>query len=161
MKKDLWIGIGMVFLAFLCALDLWTVKNPDIIKNQVAVALFPWFMVGALALLGVILAVSSFVKMKKDGGPSDRKTMDWVRFRSTYAVPLLMFLILSAYIFLTPVIGFYVMSLLFFVGLGLLLGGFNRKNMIAVCIGSIATVLSVYLIFQVVLQVWMPDGLLF
>lgn len=161
MKKDLFIGIGMVFLAFLCVLDLRTVKNPDIIKNQVGVALFPWLMVGALALLGVILAVSSFVKMKKDRGPSDRKIMNWVRFRSTYAVPLLMFAILSAYIFLTPVIGFYVMSLLFFVGLGLLLGGFNRKNMITVCIGSIVTVLSVYLIFRVMLQVWMPDGLLF
>ena len=161
MKKDLWIGIGMVFLAFLCTLDLRTVKNPDIIKNQVGVALFPWLMVGALAFLGVILAVSSFVKMKKDGGSSGRKTMDWGRFRSTYAVPLLMFAILTAYIFLTPVIGFYVMSLLFFVGLGLLLGGFTRRNVITVCIGSIATVLSVYLIFQVMLQVWMPDGLLF
>ena len=161
MIKNLLIGIGMVFLAFLCALDLRTVKNPDIIKNQVGVALFPWLMVGALALLGLILAVSSFVRMKKDGGQSERKTTDWGRFRSSYAVPLLMFLILTAYIFLTPLVGFYVMSLFFFVGLGLLLGGFNRRNVITVCIGSIATVLSVYLIFQVVLQVWMPDGLLF
>lgn len=161
MKKDLLIGIGMVFLSFLCALDLRTVKNPDIIENQVGVTLFPWLMVGALAFLGVVLAVSSFVKMKKDRGQSERKPLDFGRFRSTYAVPLLMFAILTAYIFLTPVIGFYVMSLLFFVGLGLLLGGFNRKNVITVCIGSIATVLSVYLIFQVVLQVWMPQGFLF
>lgn len=161
MKKDLYIGIGMVVLAFLCALDLRTVKNPDIIKNQVGVTVFPWLMVGALALLGVVLAVSSYVKMQKEGGKSERRTTDWVRFRSTYSVPLLMFFILTAYIFLTPVIGFYAMSLLFFVGLGLLLGGFTRRNVITVCIGSIATVLSVYLIFQVMLQVWMPDGLLF
>lgn len=163
MKKDLLIGIGMVFLAFLFALDLRTVKNPDIIKNQVGVALFPWLMVGALAFLGLLLAVSSLVKMKKGrgGGQSERKTMDWGRFRSTYAVPLVMFAILTAYIFLTPVVGFYVMSLLFFVGLGLLLGGFTKKNVITVCIGSVVTVLSVYLIFQVMLQVWMPEGLLF
>lgn len=161
MKKDLFIGIGMVFLSLLCGLDLRTVQNPDIIQNQVGVTLFPWLMVGALALLGILLAVSSLVKMKKNGGKSEHKTINWGRFRSTYAVPLLMFLILTAYILLTPVVGFYVMSLLFFVGLGLLLGGFNRKNVIAVCIGSVATVLSVYLIFRVMLQVWMPEGLLF
>ena len=161
MKKDLLLGIGMVFLSFICALDLRTVKNPDIIANQVGVTLFPWLMVGALALLGLLLVVFSILKSMKAGEPSEQKAMDWVRFRSTYAVPLLMFAILTAYIFLTPVIGFYVMSLLFFVGLGLLLGGFNKKNVITVCIGSIATVLSVYLIFQVLLQVWMPQGLLF
>lgn len=161
MKKDLLLGIGMVFLSFLCALDLRAVKSPDIIKNQVSVTLFPWLMVGALALLGLLLVVFSLMKTTKEGGKSERKTVDWGRFRSAYAVPLLMFAILTAYIFLTPVIGFYVMSLLFFVGLGLLLGGFNRKNVIAVCIGSITTVLSVYVIFQVMLQVWMPQGLLF
>jgi hypothetical protein len=161
MKKDLFIGIGMVFLSFLCALDLRTVKNPDIIANQVGVTLFPWLMAGALALLGVILAVSSSVKMKRTGGQSVRKAIDWGRFRSGYAVPLLMFAILTAYIFLTPVIGFYVMSLLFFTGLGLLLGGFGQKNVFTVCIGSVVTVLSVYLIFRVMLQVWMPEGLLF
>jgi len=161
MKKDLLIGIGMVLLSFLFALDLRTVKNPEIIQNQVGVTLFPWLMLGALALLGVLLIVFSLVKMKRPGRQSDQPTTDWGRFRSTYAVPSLMFAILTAYIFLTPVIGFYAMSLLFFLGLGLLLGGFNRRNVITTCIGSIATVLSVYLIFQVMLQVWMPQGLLF
>jgi hypothetical protein len=51
--------------------------------------------------------------------------------------------------------------LLFFTGLGLLLGGFGQKNVFTVCIGSVVTVLSVYLIFRVMLQVWMPEGLLF
>lgn len=161
MKKDLLLGIGMLFLSLLCAFDLSNVKNPDIIENQVGVTLFPWLMVGALTLLGLLLIFFSVVKRKGEGETSAPKAKDWVRFRATYAVPLLMFAILTVYIFLTPVIGFYVMSLLFFVGLGLLLGGFNRRNILTVCIGSIATVLSVYLIFQVMLQVWMPQGLLF
>ncbi|MEW6333377.1 MAG: tripartite tricarboxylate transporter TctB family protein [Thermodesulfobacteriota bacterium] len=161
MKKDLLLGIGMMLLALLFALDLRTVKNPEIIQNQVGVTLFPWLMLGALALLGLLLVVFSLVKMKGPRGQAGKTTTDWGRFRSTYAVPSLMFAILTAYIFLTPVIGFYVMSLLFFVGLGLLLGGFNRRNVITTCIGSVTTVLSVYLIFQVMLQVWMPQGLLF
>jgi hypothetical protein len=161
LKKDLLLGIGMLFLSLLCAYDLTTVKNPDIIENQVGVTLFPWLMVGALTLLGLLLILFAVVKMKRDGGKPEQKPKDWVRFRATYMVPLLMFAILSTYIFLTPVVGFYVMSLLFFIALGLLLGGFDRRNIITVSIGSVATVLSVYLIFQVMLQVWMPEGILF
>lgn len=161
MNKDLPVGIVMVLLSALFALDLRTVKNPDIIQNQVGVTLFPWLMLGALALLGFLLIIFSLRKMKQRAGSAEQKPMDWGRFRSTYAVPSLMFVMLTAYIFLTPLIGFYTMSLLFFVSLGLLLGGFNKRNMLTVGIGSIATVLSVYLIFQVMLQVWMPQGLLF
>lgn len=159
MKKDLLTGVVIVALSVLCGLDLRTVKDPEIIKNQIGVTVFPWIMVAALALLGGMLIIFSLVKMRQGG--QDKKPFDWGQFRQMYAVPILMFCIVSAYIFLTPVIGFYVMSLVFFVSLGLLLGGFTKKNILTISIGSIATVAAVYLIFQVMLQVWMPQGILF
>ncbi|OHE23752.1 MAG: hypothetical protein A2Z43_01305 [Syntrophobacterales bacterium RBG_19FT_COMBO_59_10] len=160
MKKDLLLGAGLIFLAVLCAMDLRTVKEPDIIQNQVGVTQFPWLMVLALGFLGIALMISSLVKMKAAGGVGKAK-IGREGLRSKYAVPGLMFMILTAYILLVPVIGFYAMSVAFFVALGLLLGGFGKKNVISVVIGSACTALFVYLIFQVMLQVWMPQGLLF
>jgi hypothetical protein len=158
MKKDVWVGFIVMGLSFLCALDLKDVKNPDIIKNQVGVALFPWMMVVALALLGLFVAGAGFWRMHRE--KAIKKAPDG-SFGAKYTVPFLMFGFLTVYILLVPVIGFYMMSFVFFVALGLLLGGFKSKNIMMTGIGAVVTVAAVYGIFRIGLQVWMPEGLLF
>jgi len=160
MKKDIWVGLIILGLSVLFALDLKGVQNPDLIKNQVGVALFPWMMIVVLGFLGLFLSLSALLKMRREKGAARAKAPG-VTFGARYLVPFVMFLILTIYILLVPVVGFYVMSFLFFTALGLLLGGFQWRNVIRVSIGAVATVAAVYGIFQMGLQLWMPQGLLF
>ena len=158
MKKDVWVGLIIFALSVLCAWDLKDVQNPDIIKNQVGVALFPWMMVVALGLLGLFVTGAALWKLRRQ---REVRKAPGVPFWTKYTVPYAMFAILTGYIVLTPVVGFYAMSLVFFMALGTLLGGFKTKNIITTGIGAVVTVAVVYGIFQVALQLWMPQGFLF
>lgn len=160
MKKDIWVGLIIFALSVLFALDLRGVQNPDIIKNQVGVSVFPWMMIVVLGFLGLFVFVSALLKMRREKAAAKAKA-DGPTFWTKYTVPFVMFVILTVYILLVPVVGFYVMSLLFFIALGLLLGGFQWRNVIRVSIGALATVAVVYGIFQKGLQLWMPQGFLF
>jgi uncharacterized iron-regulated membrane protein len=158
MKKDVWVGLIIFALSVLCGWDLKDVQNPDIIKNQVGVALFPWMMVISLGGLGLFVAGAALWKLRRG---EDVPKAPGVPFWTKYTVPFLMLVILTAYILLVPVVGFYAMSVLFFFALGLLLGGFRKKNVITTGIGAVVTVAIAYGIFQVSLQLWMPEGFLF
>jgi hypothetical protein len=159
MKKDISVGLIIFVLSVLFALDLKDVKNPGIMDNQVGVAIFPWIMVVALGLLGLFVAIAGFLKLRKAAGKPVQRPV--VGFWTKYTVPYVMLLMVTIYIVLVPVIGFYVMSFVFFIALGVLLGGFDWKNILRVSIGAVATVAAVYGIFQISLQLWMPQGLLF
>jgi len=72
-----------------------------------------------------------------------------------------MFVLLCFYIFLTPVVGFYTMTFLFFVSTGILLGGTVKRNLVTVTSAALASIFGVYYIFQVYMRVIMPAGFLF
>lgn len=162
MNRDFYLGVGLIVLSVIFWMELEGVKNPAIMSEELSAAVFPRLMTGALAFLGLLLSVSSFAKWRRKHPEEIPKAgATWSRFKSTYQVPLLMFFALTAYVFLIPVVGFYVMSLCFFMSLGLLLGGLQIKNLITVAATSLGAVLVIYYVFQVHMRVFMPGGFLF
>jgi len=72
----------------------------------------------------------------------------------------LMFAFLTAYIFLIPVVGFYSLTIGFFLCVGFLLGGWGRKNAVTVVLTSFAAAILIYYVFEVNMGVIMPRGFL-
>jgi hypothetical protein len=163
MKRDVYLGVGLVVLAAILWTELGKVKNPAIMKEEMSAAVFPWLMVGTLAFLGAVLAVSAFLRIKRDSGggvPNGEPVPGWHVLKTIYLVPLLMFALLTVYIFLIPVVGFYSLTILFFLSVGLLLGGWGRRNVVTVVITSLGAAILVYYVFQVNMGVIMPAGFL-
>jgi hypothetical protein len=72
-----------------------------------------------------------------------------------------MFLFVAGYIFLIPVIGFYTMTVLFFIALGMLLGGVSYRIFFKVAGATVGVILVIYFLFEVSLQVYMPTGMFY
>lgn len=163
MKRDVYLGVGLIVLAAILWTELGKVKNPAIMKEEMSAAVFPWLMVGTLAFLGFLLAISSFVRMKRDGdgdAVASTPVSRWTALTTTYLVPGLMFAFLTVYIFLIPVVGFYSLTIAFFLCLGFLLGGWGRKNAVTIVITAFAAAILIYYVFEVHMGVIMPRGFL-
>ena len=163
MKKDIFLGSLLIALSLGLLVELRGTKNPAIMMDQVSAAAFPNLLVGILLLLALLLITTSAIKLKKEkalGIKSEPAKLNWNKLKYTYQVPIVMFVFLSFYIFLTPVIGFYTMTFAFFVSTGILLGGPGRRNIVMVVSAALAAIIGVYYIFQVYMYVIMPRGFL-
>ncbi|MEW6672631.1 MAG: tripartite tricarboxylate transporter TctB family protein [Thermodesulfobacteriota bacterium] len=161
MKKDLVIGLVTIAVSAACVIDLVTMKQGFVMADQVSASFFPYLMIGLLGGLGVLQVINASIPIlrARTGPQSAPKQNDWGAFWKRYQVPFLMFIFVSGYIFLIPVIGFYAMTVVFFIALGMLLGGFSIKNFLKVAGATAGTVLFIYFVFEVSLQVYMPTGI--
>ena len=163
MKKDIVIGLAATAFSAACLVSLGNMKQGFAMEDNVSASFFPYVMVGLLGFLGVLQTINAFtalLKAHKDSGKTTDK-VDWEKFKNRYQVPFLMFFLVAAYIFLIPVIGFYTMTLVFFIALGTLLGGPSLKNLLKVSGAAAGTILFMYLVFQVSLRIYMPDGIFY
>lgn len=163
MKKDLVIGLLTVGVSAAFVTELATLKQGFVMADQVSASFFPYLMIGLLGFLGVLQTINASTAMLKARGDrsSAAKQVDWDQFKKRYQVPLLMFLFVSGYIFLIPVIGFYTMTVLFFIALGLLLGGLSYKIFLKIAGATAGVILIIYYLFEVSLQVYMPTGMFY
>lgn len=162
MKKDLVVGLLTIAVSIACVVNLVTMKQGFVLEDQVSATFFPYLMTGLLGLLGVLQVVKASAVLLREhkGHQSPPQAFDWETFKKRYQVPFLMFSFVSGYIFLIPAIGFYAMTVVFFIALGVLLGGLSFKNFLAVAGATAGTVLFIYFVFEVSLRVYMPSGIL-
>ncbi|MBM4313193.1 MAG: tripartite tricarboxylate transporter TctB family protein [Deltaproteobacteria bacterium] len=163
MKKNIVIGLVTTAVSAACLVSLSTMKQGFAMEDNVSASFFPYVMVGLLGFLGVLQTINAFVDLLKAGKDPDKKAVktDYGEFWKRYQVPLLMFILVAAYIFLIPVIGFYTMTAVFFLALGLLLGGPSLKNILKVSGAAAGTILFMYLVFEVSLRIYMPSGIFY
>lgn len=162
MKKELVIGLVTIAVSAACLIELATLKKGFIMADQVSASFFPYLMIGLLGLLGVLQTINASAAMlKARSDPAAQKQVDWDQFKRRYQVPLLMFLFVAGYIFLIPVIGFYTMTVLFFIALGMLLGGVSYRIFFKVAGATVGVILIIYFLFEVSLQVYMPTGMFY
>lgn len=163
MKKDVAIGLAAMAIAAACLVSLSNMKQGFAMEDNVSASFFPYVMVGLLGFLGLLQAINSIVevlKVRRARGEEAEK-VDWAKFWQRYQVPLLMFAQVAVYIFLIPVIGFYTMTAVFFLALGVLLGGPSLKNVLKVSGAAAGTILFMYFVFQISLRIYMPEGILY
>ncbi len=163
MKKDIVIGLVTVAVSAACLISLSNMKQGFAMEDNVSASFFPYVMVGLLGFLGVLQTINAFadlLKARKDPG-GKREKIDWGKYWKRYQVPFLMFSLVAVYIFLIPVIGFYTMTVIFFIALGMLLGGPSLQNLLKVSGAAAGTILFMYLVFQVSLRIYMPSGIFY
>ena len=163
MKKDIVIGTAAMAFCAVCLVSLGQMKQGFVMEDNVSASFFPYVMVGLLGFLGLLQTISGIAGLlnARHAPQAEAKKIDWRAFWERYQVPLLMFSLVAAYIFLIPVIGFYTMTALFFLALGILLGGLSRKNVLKVSGAAAGTILFMYYVFQVSLRIYMPDGIFY
>ncbi|MHB8770311.1 MAG: tripartite tricarboxylate transporter TctB family protein [Syntrophales bacterium] len=163
MKKDVVIGLAATAFSAACLVSLSNMKQGFAMEDNVSASFFPYVMVVLLGFLGVLQMLSSLAGLLKARKDPEKKSerIDWGKFWKRYQVPFLMFTSVAVYIFLIPVIGFYTMTAIFFITLGGLLGGPSLKNLLKVSGAAAGTILFMYLVFQVSLRIYMPEGIFY
>ena len=140
--QDLVIGLITVALGVF----LWT-YTPEFSEHTQQ---FSRFVLALFIGLGAILAVLSVINGKKPGGKEVKV--------AEFGNPLIMFVILIAYVILMTVLGFFTASALFMVGTMLFMG--YRKPIPIICVTG-GMLGFVWWLFSHTLMVRLPEGILF
>ncbi len=142
--QDLVIGIIVAALGVF----LWTYTNGPKISDQNRN--FSRFVLAVFIGLGLILAVISIVNAKKPRG----KEVTIPEFKN----PLIMYVIIIAYVLLMTRLGFFAATVLFMPVVMLFMG--YRKPIPIVCVTA-GMLAFVYILFVLELKVRLPKGILF
>jgi hypothetical protein len=101
-----------------------------------------------LGIFFILSAVMFLMKPKKEKPLSGLVTSNRVKA----------FALVAVYIILIPILGFFVSTFLFAV---VFMSIFNSKGIVKYLVTSGIFTLAMYLLFDVVLKIWFPAGLLF
>jgi len=113
---------------------------------------FPLFLSATMALIGAVMVAMTFVSPQQYQKATDADP------RNSPRLPLMMAGLVSVYVLVSFSLGYYVATAAFLVGAPLI-AGFRRGVPIAVC--AIVCVALIYGLFDLALQVRMPQGVLF
>ena len=141
-KQDAVIGIFMIAVGIFCWIN--TRKLDPEVNNYTHIVL------AITMILGAVLTIWSFVK--KDVPAGDDVSI------SEFKNPMIGFVILVVYVFLMGTIGFFVSSAAFMVAFAYWMG---YRRWIPIVGTTIGMLLFVYVLFNVMLKVRLPMGLLF
>ena len=140
-KQDLVIGLTTVALGVF----FWT-YTPDF--SDVSKR-FSRFVLVLFIALGLVLCVTSILKAKEPAG----KEVALEEFKN----PMIMFVLVTAYVILMSVLGFFTASALFMPAVMLFMGYRKPIPMICVTVGMLG---FVYVLFVAWLKVRLPSGIL-
>ncbi|NJP36248.1 tripartite tricarboxylate transporter TctB family protein [Alkalicoccus luteus] len=129
-------------------------------ESQLGPGTFPQLIAVLLAVLSLVLLIRKIIDMKRAAGTGASAGEQFRAFIHEYKLVIIMFAMLTVYIVLIDVIGFVVMTLLFVIAAGLLIGPKKRKNIVILVCVSVVLTFSTYLFFQNVLYVRFPSGIL-
>jgi putative tricarboxylic transport membrane protein len=146
-------AIGIFLIIFSAAAHYLAGKMPAA-KQGLGPGDYPKVILKVLFILGLSLAVSSFVRIRKAAGKNNVKNFDKNELKNV----LILFLCVAVYIWLVNFLGFIILTPFFLFALMYILGLKKWFRMIAI---SVLTTAVVYLIFNRLLLVLLPRFSLF
>ncbi|WP_126425430.1 tripartite tricarboxylate transporter TctB family protein [Brevibacillus marinus] len=146
-KTDFFVGIALILLS----VAVWITSGsfPSVGETDVGPSFFPRLIAGGLVLLSLIMIAGSF-RHRQDNDKDAAPTL-WGR-------TILGFVCMFAFLALIYIGGFHLATPLFLFGFMWLYG--YRKPMASILVAVLVT-LFIYFIFEVLLQVPLPAGVLF
>jgi len=149
MKKSN-IIFGILFIIFSIWVIIFTLNNfPAGVNNVPGPAMFP-VIISGIMILSSLLIILHYLRLKEDA------TINWLSDDKKRVY--LVMAIITLYIILVPIFGFYVMSFILLMGL---IKWFRNKGFVYTGIVSIAILGFVFLVFNIVLRVPLNFGMLF
>ncbi|GLO67979.1 tripartite tricarboxylate transporter TctB family protein [Oceanobacillus kimchii] len=118
---------------------------------------FPNIIIAVLVFLSVCLLAHSIYRFTKE--PKAKNVSIRNAFRSNKKV-IITFGLFAAYVFILPYAGYFIASILFLISLYTVLAP-NKNKIILVSLFMIGLVFILYVVFQQVLSVFLPPGILF
>ncbi|GAB3797613.1 tripartite tricarboxylate transporter TctB family protein [Virgibacillus kimchii] len=132
-------------------LDVRSLPNP---QERVIVEILFWVLV---VLLAIEASRTTYKLWKENKNENNKQSIKSILKGWILNKPVMLFVGLSLYILLLPIIGFFVTSAIFLVTYNYLLGS---KKLWELTLLPIAILISVYILFVLVLDVRLPDGFL-
>lgn len=154
---ELLIGIGLILLSIL----IYVISGdlPSINESQLDAGSFPQFIAILLALLSLMLILSKARVLI-----GQKKLFSVTKLKEIFAEHKLVIItlgLLLAYIMFIQIIGFIIASILFIIVTAVLIGPKTKKDMIIISGFAVVFTLSFYFLFETVLKVRFPSGILF
>ncbi|SDJ14743.1 tripartite tricarboxylate transporter TctB family protein [Natribacillus halophilus] len=157
---DRYIGLVLLFIGGIAVYVAMTMEHPTFNNDP-----GPTLM---LNVVGVLLIICSFglllfPKTKKDDSEEEKdKSSDQVFTRKRTLTMFMLFLAFIAYVFLLDILGFIVATLLFLMISAWLISVERTRTFYFVTpIYSVVTCFAIYYVFQDILAVSLPSGVLF
>lgn len=144
------IIFGCIFILFAVTIILFTLNTfPPSVNGVPGPSLFP-ILVSIVMILSALLIIFHYLRLKED------EPINWLADDTKRAY--LSMLMIAVYLLLIPIIGFYVVSFVFLVGI---IRWFRKKDF-AYTAGVSAVILGfVYVVFSIFLRVPLDLGILF
>ena len=159
--------IGIILTVFAAIMYYQTTLLPPALFGDVGAAFVPkiWFTI--LAICGVTLTITGFVRDRKskitgsDGVAADHSGAQIKEFLIHYKFVLTGFVIFFLYILLMKFIGYLYSTLIFMPVLMWILGPKTGKSAVVTALTSLGVTGIIYWGFVKVLKVFLPSGSLF
>ncbi|MFD1337236.1 tripartite tricarboxylate transporter TctB family protein [Oceanobacillus iheyensis] len=154
-KRDLLNAI--LLLAFSGLAYLGSTQIPIQGFGKTEANFFPNIIIAVLVFLSVCLLTQSIYRFTKES--KSEKVSIRSAIRSNKKV-IITFGLFAAYVFILPYAGYFIASILFLIGLYTVLAP-NKNKIVLVILFMIGLVFILYVVFQQVLSVFLPPGILF
>lgn len=148
-KADFLIGIGTTIFAILIYM---TANQMPVAETGLGAGGFPKFIALGLGVLGILLAIRSFHRIKS--GDKDKQKVNLKELLNVAKLAVAV----GLYIFVMRYIGFLIATPIFFFLFMYIYGERKWKQMVII---SVALSIALYLIFEKGFQVMLPSGILF
>jgi hypothetical protein len=150
--KSLDLMSGLVLLVFGIVILVKSIEYPFGNLQMPGAAVFPILASSLLIVISGAIAISSFLKPKRDQG----SPVSAPQFRKTFGRIVVGVGALLAYRYLLTFIGFAPACFLFILFLAKVLGRYTWKSSL---LFSAVTAVSCYYLFQIILKIPMPEGI--
>jgi putative tricarboxylic transport membrane protein len=167
MKEDKFIGV--ILIIFSVFMYTQTLDFPAAVFGTMGAGFFPKILFTLLALSGVALTIGGWIRDRKqakamDGRQKASGTESWKKFKASlkdHSLVIMSFFFVFGYILFMEYFGYMIATLLFMLTLMWFLAPKGHKGIPLIIIVSCAVTFIIYFSFQELLQIFLPEGILF
>lgn len=152
--------IGLIIIAFSAYMYLQCLKFPPALLGTLGAGFFPKILFTLLGLAGIALTLSGFRGDKRRGASPESKTSLKLIWQSHSRV-IISFVVIFIYIGAMHYFGYLSATLGFMLVLMWILSPRQMKNVPLILIISCGMTFIVYFSFLKLLQIFLPEGILF
>ncbi len=148
-SKDLWLGLLCLLISAVGAVMVHDLSAGGV-KTELGPAFFPWLMVGGIAFFSVLLLVRAVLLGGSKDAQGDADSGFSLKLLGKLAF-FVVFMLIYAAVYVE--VGFLISTAVFFIVAMLVLG---ERRIVHVAVIPVCVIVSVYLIFTKIMQVYIP-----
>jgi len=161
--------IGLILVGFSVFMYSQTLAYPPAMFGTFGAGFFPKILFTLLAVAGAVLTIGGFIRdRKRDRESAQKGKLPEIGFGDQFKTSLhdhsqviLSFFLVFGYFVAMDYLGYMIATLIFMVTFLWFLGPQRRKEIPLIIMISCGMTFSVYLVFLKLLQIFLPEGVLF